>query len=140
MTVQVLNPDGIFKPDSYFQASIATGSRILCLAGQVALDRHGKLVGRGDLTQQAEQAFRNVAQALNGVGASFSDVAKLTIYVPDWSPDKMELVVAGATRAAQALGFDPRRPTTLVGVASLVSPELLIEIEVMAVLGPTDTN
>lgn len=134
MTVQVLNPDGIFKPDAYFQASIATGSRIICIAGQVALDESGKLVGQGNMALQAEQAYRNVFHALKGVGASFADVTKMTIYVPNWAPDKMEQLATGAGKAARDLGFDPRRPTTLVGVSSLVSPELLIEIEVMAVL------
>lgn len=134
MTVQVLNPEGIFKPDSFFQASIATGSRIICIAGQVALDERGKLVGKDNLAQQAEQAYRNVFHALKGVGASFADITKMTIYVPNWTPDKMEKLATGAGKAAHDLGFDPRRPTTLVGVSSLLSPELLIEIEVMAVL------
>ncbi|WP_293188353.1 hypothetical protein [Ottowia sp.] len=56
------------------------------------------------------------------------------MYVPNWSPDKMEHVVSGAVQAAQDLGFDPRRPITLIGVSSLSTPDLLIEVEAMAVL------
>ncbi len=134
MTVQVLNPDGIFKPDSYFQASISTGTRVVCLSGQVALDESGHLVGHGNLAKQSEQVYRNVFHALEAVGATFADVAKLTVYVPNWSPDKMEHVVSGAVQAAQDLGFDPRRPITLIGVSSLSTPDLLIEVEAMAVL------
>ena len=134
MNVSLLNPDGVFKPDSYFQVSVSTGSRIVCLSGQVALDERGNVVGEGDLAAQAEQAYTNVFHALRGAGASFDNVAKVTVYVPNWSPEKMEPLMAGAIRAAQALGFDPRRPMTLVGVASLASPSLLIEVEALAVL------
>lgn len=133
MAVQVVNPDGVFKPDSYFQASVSTGTKLICLSGQVALDEQGRVVG-SDLAAQSEQAYRNVFFALKGVGASFNDVAKLTVYIPNWSPEKMELLVSGAVRAAQTLGFDPRRPMTLIGVAALASPDLLIEVEAMAVL------
>lgn len=134
MTVELLNPDGVFKPETYFQVSVSSGSRIVCLSGQVALDASGNLVGEGDLGAQAEQVYRNVHHALKGVGATFDDVAKLTVYVPGWEPAKMRELVAGATRAAQDLGFDPRKPMTLVGVATLAYPNLLVEVEALAVL------
>lgn len=134
MAVTLTNPDGIFKPDTYFQASVSTGSKIICLSGQVSLDENGALVGSGDLASQSEQVYRNIFHALKGLGATFNDVAKLTAYVPNWTPEKMAPLVAGATRAAQELGFDPRKPITLVGVAALADPELLIEVEAMAVV------
>lgn len=133
MSIELLNPDGIFKPDSYFQVAIGTGRRVIFLSGQVAQDESGGIVGKGDLAAQAEQVYVNVAAALKGAGASFEDVAKLTVYVVDWTPDKMELLVAGAMRAAAKLGFDPRRAITLIGVAALSSPDLLIEAEAVAV-------
>ena len=52
----------------------------------------------------------------------------------DWTPDKMGALIEGAMRAAQRIGFDPRRPITLVGVAALGSPDYLIEVEAIAVL------
>lgn len=134
MNVALLNPDGVFKPDTYYQVSVATGSRIVCLSGQVAQDESGNVVGEGDLAAQSEQAFRNVFHALRGAGATFDQVAKLTVYVPDWSQEKMGDLIGGAMRAAQDLGFDPRKPMTLIGVAALGSPNLLIEVEAMAVL------
>jgi enamine deaminase RidA (YjgF/YER057c/UK114 family) len=134
MPVRLVNPDGVFKPDSYFQASVATGSSIVCLSGQVSLSETGEVVGSGDLARQAEQVYTNIFNALKGVGASFDDIAKLTVFIPNYSPDKMGLLVTGATKAAQTLGFDPRKPITLVGVAALSSPELLVEIEALAVL------
>ncbi|MCW5623658.1 MAG: RidA family protein [Burkholderiales bacterium] len=134
MPVQFVNPEGITKPTSYSQVAIATGTKIIFISGQVALDEDGNLVGKGDLSRQTEQAYLNIAAALAGVGASFDDVAKVTIYVVGWTPDKMEPLVAGAMRAVEKIGFDPRKAMTLVGVATLASPDLLIEVEVTAVL------
>jgi enamine deaminase RidA (YjgF/YER057c/UK114 family) len=76
----------------------------------------------------------NIGTALDAVGGSFDDVAKLTIYVVDWSPDKMAALGAGALEAAGRLGVNPVKPTTLIGVAALGEPDLLIEVEAIAVL------
>ena len=58
MTVEVLNPDGLPKPDVYRQVAVATGTRIVFVAGQVARDADGAPVGSGDLAAQVEQALR----------------------------------------------------------------------------------
>lgn len=134
MPVETFNPEGIFKPDSYAQVAVAQGTRTVYLSGQVAQDAQGRTVGQGSLADQAEQVYLNVGTALSAVGASFQDVAKLTVYVVDWTPDKMGALIEGAMRAAQRIGFDPRRPITLVGVAALGSPDYLIEVEAIAVL------
>lgn len=60
MSVELLNPDSLPKPDVYAQLSIATGSRLVFISGQVAYRSGGTLVGRGDLTAQAEQAYANL--------------------------------------------------------------------------------
>lgn len=134
MTVELVNPEGIVKPDSYYQLAIAAGSRTVFLSGQIAQDENGNLVGAGDLAAQAEQAYLNVATALAGIGAGFENVAKTTVYVVDWTPDKMEALVTGAMRAAGRIGFDPRKAMTLIGVAALATPDYLIEVEAIAVL------
>ncbi|TDB91516.1 RidA family protein [Actinomadura sp. KC216] len=134
MAVTLLNPDGLPKPEAYRQLSIATGSRTVYLAGQVARDAEGGKVGEGDFAAQAEQALLNVGTALAAAGATFDDIAKLTVYVVDWSPDKMPLLGEGVARAAERMGVDPIKPATLVGVAALAEPDLMIEIEAIAVL------
>ncbi|GAA0916307.1 RidA family protein [Nonomuraea longicatena] len=134
MTVTLVNPDGLPKPDVYRQLSIATGSKLVFLAGQVARDAAGRPVGEGDLAAQVEQAYLNIGTALAGIGGSFDDVAKLTVYVVDWTPDKMPLLGEGVTRAATKLGVDPVKPITLLGVAALGEPDLLVEVEATAVL------
>jgi enamine deaminase RidA (YjgF/YER057c/UK114 family) len=134
MTVTLVNPDGLPKPDVYRQLSIATGSKLVFLAGQVARDAQGRPVGEGDLAAQVEQAYLNIGIALAGVGGSFDDVAKLTIYVVGWTPDKMPLLGEGVARAAAKLGIDPVKPITLLGVAALGEPDLLVEVEATAVI------
>ncbi|WP_308215963.1 RidA family protein [Pseudonocardia humida] len=71
---------------------------------------------------------------MEAVGGSFADVAKLTVYVVDWSPDKLPALGAGVGRAAERLGLDPTRPITLIGVAGLGEPDLLVEVDAVAVL------
>ena len=134
MGVVVVNPDGIHKTTTYFQASIASGTRFICLAGQLAVDAQGRLVGHRDLAAQTQQAYSNVHIALKALGASFADIAKLTVYAVDLSPDKMEPMLSGAIRASEELGFDYRRPVTLIGVTALANPDCLVEVEALAIV------
>ena len=134
MPVEVLNPEGLSKPEMYRQVSIASGSRLVFIAGQVARDADGNAVGVGDLAAQTEQAFRNVAIAIEAVGGSFADIAKLTVYVVDWSPEKMGALGEGVGRAAATAAIDPLKPITLIGVAALGEPDILIEVEAIASL------
>ncbi|MFI7615744.1 RidA family protein [Nonomuraea terrae] len=134
MPVTLVNPQGLPKPEVYRQMSIATGSKLVFLAGQVARDADGGRVGEGDLAAQVEQCYLNIGTALAEIGASFDDVAKLTVYVVDWSPEKFPLLGEGVARAAAKLGVDPVKPITLLGVAALGEPDLLVEVEATAVI------
>ena len=134
MTVELLNPDSLPQADVYRQVAVATGSRLVFVSGQVARTADGSPVGAGDLAAQVEQAVRNVDAAVSAAGGTFADVAKLTIYVVDWDPSKLEALGAGVGRAAAALGIDPTKAVTLIGVAALAEPDLLVEIEATAVL------
>ena len=134
MPVELINPDGLPKPQVYAQVGIASGSRTVYLSGQVARTADGTPVGPGDLAAQAEQALRNVHTALAAAGATFDDIAKVTIYVVDLDDAKLRLLVDGLLRAAGELGVDPVKPLTLLGVAALAEADLLVEIEAVAVL------
>lgn len=134
MTVELLNPEGLPQPDVYRQVAVATGSRLVFVSGQVARDADGNPVGGGDLAAQVEQSMRNVATAVGAAGGTFDDIAKLTIYAVDWSEDKMEAFGTGVMRAAVGLGIDPTKAVTLISVAGLGEPDLLVEIEAVAVL------
>ncbi|MEU1274583.1 RidA family protein [Streptomyces sp. NPDC005799] len=134
MAITLRNPEGLPKIDVYHQVAIASGSRLVFVAGQVAWDAEGTTVGKGDLVAQVEHGYLNVAAALAQAGGSFDDVAKLTFYVVDWNPDKMPQLLDGISRATARLGVTPAPPTTLIGVAALDVPEHLVEIEATAVL------
>jgi enamine deaminase RidA (YjgF/YER057c/UK114 family) len=134
MAITFVNPSGLPKIDVYQQVSIASGSRLVFIAGQVAWDAEGVTIGEGDLASQVEQSYLNVGTALAGIGGSFDDVAKLTFYVVDWTPDKMPALLEGISRAAAKLGITPAPPATLIGVAALDIPDHLVEIEATAVL------
>ena len=134
MAITLVNPSGLPEIGAYRQVSIATGSKLVFIAGQVAWDADGVTVGEGDLTAQVEQCYLNIGTALAEVGGSFDDVAKLTVYVVDWTPDKMPLLMEGLTRAATKLGVTTAPPASLLGVAALDVPEHLVEIEATAVL------
>jgi enamine deaminase RidA (YjgF/YER057c/UK114 family) len=130
----LLNPGGLPEIDVYRQVSIASGTKLVFIAGQVAWDAEGRTIGEGDLAAQVEQCYVNIGTALAEAGGSFDDVAKLTFHVVDWTPDKMPLLLEGMSRAAARLGVTPVPPATLLGVAALDVPDHLVEIEAVAVL------
>ncbi|MCS0638244.1 RidA family protein [Streptomyces sp. LP05-1] len=134
MAITLLNPEGLPVVDVYRQVSVASGSKLVFVAGQVAVDAGGNPVGVGDLAAQVERCYLNVATALAAAGASFADVAKLNVHVVDWTPDQMPVLLAGIARAAERLGVTPVPPATLLGVAALDVPEHLVEVEATAVL------
>ncbi|MER5656903.1 RidA family protein [Streptomyces sp. NPDC002131] len=134
MAVTLMNPAGLPEIDVYRQVSVATGSRLVFVAGQVAWDAEGVIVGAGDLAAQVEQCYVNIATALAAAGGGFDDVVKLTVHVVDWTPDKMPLLLEGIARAGARLGAAPVPPASLFGVAALDVPDHLVEIEATAVL------
>ncbi|PRX46110.1 enamine deaminase RidA (YjgF/YER057c/UK114 family) [Prauserella shujinwangii] len=134
MAITLVNPAGLPETEVYRQVSVASGTRLVFIAGQVAWDADGTTVGEGDLAAQVEQCYLNVGTALAAAGGSFDDVAKLTVYVVDWAPEKMSALLEGISRAAAKLGTTPVPPATLLGVAALDVPDHLVEVEATAVI------
>ena len=125
MPVELLNPAGLPAPDFYRQVAVATGTRTVYLAGQVARTAEGEQVGPGDLAAQVEQAFLNVGTALAAVGATFDDVAKLTIYLDP-------AVDPGAAYAATGAVWGRRRTAVTVLAVAPARAGALVEIEAVA--------
>ena len=134
MTITLSNPEALPKVGFHRQVAMATGSKLVFMAGQVAWDADGNLVGKGDLAAQVEQCYLNVAAAVAEAGGTLDNVAKLTTYIADWSPGKMSLVQEGRARSLEKLGVALLAPGTLIGVAALFTPDLLVEIEAIAVI------
>jgi enamine deaminase RidA (YjgF/YER057c/UK114 family) len=131
MTIEYLNTPGVPEPQGFTHVSIAGGDRMIHVAGQVGQDENGDIV-EGGLAAQAERALLNLGRALDAAGASESDLVKITIYVVGWEPSMFEQLVAGLG-AAQAQRPGPEVPVTLIGVHSLFRPDMLVEIEGVAV-------
>ena len=125
------NPPALSTPTGYTHIVEVTGpNRTIYISGQIAYDQDGKVVGAGDMKAQAEQVFRNLEAALTAAGAKFSDVVKMNSYITDMS--KIQ-----AVRDVRARYFKDATPaSTFVEVKGLVRPELLLEIEVVAVTSP----
>ncbi|MFI9592372.1 RidA family protein [Nonomuraea sp. NPDC052265] len=134
MPVTLLNPEGLPEIDVYHHVAVASGTRLVFVAGQVSWDAEGTTAGAGDLAAQVEQCYLNVATALAGAGGSFDDVVKLTVHVVDWTPDKMTALLEGISRAKAKLGVTATPPATLLGVAALAVPDHLVEVEATAIL------
>ena len=130
MPLERINPDDLPTPQTYSHVVAATGGRLVFVAGQVADDAQGSLVGPGDLTAQARQAFANVGRALAAGGAHPEQVAKITIFVVGYRPECLAAIEAGRV----ALFGDHKPADRLVGVETLSDPGYLIEVEAVAVL------
>ena len=124
-----INPPGLAKPTGYTHVVLAADGRTVYIAGQVAYDSTGALVGVGDFRAQAERVFANLRVALASAGATFSDVVKTTTYITDVGN-------AATLREIRGKYLDPARlpANSLIPVATLARPQLLLEVEAVAVL------
>ena len=128
--LELIDPEDLPTPESYTHVVSATGSRLVFVAGQVAEDADGNLVGAGDLAAQARQAFANVGWCLAAAGAVPEQVARITIYVVGHRPQYLSDI-----SAARIAVFGDHRPAdTVLGVQTLAEPGRLIEVEAIAVL------
>jgi enamine deaminase RidA (YjgF/YER057c/UK114 family) len=127
MDVERLNPPGVHTPAAKY-SQVARAGQTLYLAGQVAIDADGSLVGHGDAGAQARQIFANIETICKHFGGSLASVQKVTIYLTNWDSR------APVSEVRDALFSAPYPASTLVVVAALASPDYLLEIEAIAVL------
>ena len=134
MIVHLSHPEGLLQQSDYAPVALATGSRLLMLAGQAAVTPAGDVTAT-DLAGQVHTAMSNIATGVKGAGGDVSDIAHLTVYVVGWTPDKASALLEGTARAQESDGFSaPLPPITVIGVQGLWFPELLVEIQATAVL------
>ncbi len=130
MNRQIVQPASIPDPrPRYSQGMETSGGRLLFIAGQVAVDASGAIVGRGDIEAQTERVFRNLGAVLAGAGGSFGHLVMTTTYLTD-------IGYRAAFQKVRTNYLDPEFPptSTLVVVKSLASEDYLIEISAVAVL------
>jgi enamine deaminase RidA (YjgF/YER057c/UK114 family) len=125
--VQFLSPSTLTPTPGYSQVVKVTGGQTIYLAGQVALDASRNLVGKDDFRAQAQQVFENIKAALAAVGADFSHVVKLNIYVLD----RTQLPILREVRDRYVNTQAPPA-STAVEVRGLAQDDFLLEIEAIA--------
>jgi len=130
MKKHYINPSTSPQPKSYHHVVTVEGGRTIYMSGQVAFDHDRNIVGGDDLAKQARQTLSNMKTAIEAGGGKLTDIVKITTYVVKYRPEQLA-VVAGVLEE-----FFPRQSlpaNTLVGVESLSTDGLLVEIEAVAV-------
>ena len=123
-----LTPATLSPPFGYSHVVEAPAGTMVYISGQVPLDAEGQLVGAGDFVAQTRQVFENLTRALEAADASWSDVVKLDYFLRN--VDQI-----GVVRAIRDEYVDTANPpaSTLVEVSSLFSPDVLVEIQAVAI-------
>ncbi|MGV9992688.1 RidA family protein [Streptomyces sp. NPDC003374] len=140
MTAERVNPPALSPPTGFSHAVVATGSRLVFLAGQTALDADGKIVG-GTLPEQFARALANLLTALRAAGGTPAHLARVTVYAKDVADYRAHARELGAIWRKSAGRDYPAM--AVVQVVRLWDEEALVELDGFAVLddapaGPAD--
>lgn len=130
----VVNTNDAPQPiGAYSQAMQVKATGLVYVAGQVALDTAGNLVGVGDVAAQTNQVFQNIGQVLNAAGATFANVVEFTTYLV--GRDSIQPFIAARADLFPTLFPDKDYPpNTLLVIDGLVREEFLVEIKAVAAL------
>ena len=130
MAREFLNPPELAPPpQGLYNHVVKVGNQVF-IAGQVSRGLDGNTIHVGDAKAQAQQVYKNIATAMASVGGSIRDVVKSTTYVVG-----RENLTPVREARLEALPEEGRCTSTTVLVAGLAAPDLLVEVEVMAILG-----
>src|ERR671936_1831037 len=134
MQKQHLNPKELGAAPRFYShaVSVTTPGKLVYVSGQVSWGPDGRVVGAGDMRGQCEQVFKNVTSVLAAAGAGWGDVVKMNGYMVNLNAEN---VAAYRETRSGYLKAGQLPASTLVGVTSLVQPELLLEVEVVAAIG-----
>jgi len=134
MEKRYVNPAELGAAPRFYShaVTVAGPAKLTYVSGQVSWGPEGKVVGAGDMRAQCEQVFKNVSTVLRTLGASWSDVIKMNAYMVGMNAEN---VAAFREIRSGYLKAGALPASTLVGVTSLVQPELLLEVEVVVALG-----
>jgi enamine deaminase RidA (YjgF/YER057c/UK114 family) len=130
---RIFNPEAMAKPTAgYSQVAEVGEGKIVYIAGQIALDKSGNLVGKDDFRAQVQQVFENLKAAVEASGGDFHSVIKLNYYcAASVDPDQLP----GLREVRDKYVNTANPPTsTLVFVQRLARPEWLIEVDAVAVV------
>lgn len=129
MPAQFMNPPTMHTPRGYTHVVSVTAEKLVFISGQVPIDPAGNIVGKDDFRAQAEQVYANLGAALEAAGANFSHLVKLTVFLTDVA----NLPVLREVRD-QYVNTNQPPASSAFQVAALFMPELMIEIEAVAIV------
>jgi len=130
---RIFNPETLAKPTAgYSHVAEVTDGKLIYIAGQVAIDRAGNLVGKDDFRAQVQQVFENLKAAVEASGGDFHNVIKLNYYCSE-AVDPAQVPVVREIRDKYVNTANPP-VSTFVVVKRLVRPEWLIEVDALAVV------
>lgn len=127
MARELINPASLHPAPGFSHITVATGSRTIYFAGQVALDAEFNIIAEGDLRGQTVAAMRNLETAMREVNVGWDDIVRRTIYTT--MPTEFETISSGI---AEVTGGADDPAQTIAGVTGLALPGLLIEVEATA--------
>ena len=128
MSIRVIQPDTVHDTTAYAYSHAVRMGDLIFVAGEVARDRNGDLVGKGDVRAQTEQVFENLKAVLEAAGSGLDKVGKVTVLTT--SLEYRPVIHEIRTRVFQEAGHLPA--STLAVVTSLADPDWLVEIEAVA--------
>ncbi|WP_432161901.1 RidA family protein [Streptomyces tendae] len=131
MTAERVNPPELSPPTGFSHAVVATGTRVVFLAGQTALDTDGKVTG-DTLPAQFEQALTNLLTALRAAGGTPADLARVTVYATDVAAYRTHAAELG--RSWRELAGRDYPAMAVVQVVRLWDERALVELDGFAVL------
>ncbi len=124
MKSQIILPKGWEKPAAPYSHAVKKGNMVF-MAGHVAFNEKGELVGMGDIKKQTKQVIENIRACLESAGAKMEDVVSTTVYLPDVSN-------YGGMNEVYREYFSDNFPARATVIAGLVKEELLVEISAIA--------
>ena len=127
---QIINPDNAPKPVGHYSQCVkASGSQFVFIAGQVAVNEQGQLVGKGDIEAQTTQVLKNIETIVRAAGGTMNDIVQTVTYDTD-----IEKHVVGMRKVRDQF-FSPNYPAgAKVEVKRLADPDYLLEITAIAVI------
>ncbi|MFJ3837414.1 RidA family protein [Streptomyces sp. NPDC054904] len=131
MSPERVNPEGLSPATGFSHAVVATGGRLVFLAGQTALDGAGKVVGE-TLPEQFERALANLLAALAAAGGAPADLARVTVYATDVADYREHAGELG--RVWRRLAGRDYPAMAVIGIVRLWDTEALVELDGIAVL------
>lgn len=132
--IKLLNPDALGKPlGQYSHMTRVKASEYLFIAGQLAVDASGKVVGADDFDAQCRQTFANIEAALKSQGATFANVVEFTTYMVH-SQDIPKFMKFRLREFPRMFPSGAYPPNTLLIVDRLVQEPYLVEVKTVAAL------